>query len=275
MSDNDVVCLINGVRTDNIGIGDRALHYGDGLFETFAINKGKPQLWQAHIERLLRGCAVLGLPQPDVEQLFSEATQLCQHSEQAVLKLILSRGPGGRGYRAPSHPQPCRILLRYPWPELPDWQHGVTLRLCQTPLSCHPQLSGIKHLNRLEQILARNEWQEEGIYEGLMCDPQGHVIEGTMSNLFAIHNGKLITPALSACGLPGTMRQLIITLAREAGLACEERSLQAADLAQMDELFICNSILAVMPVSRLGETCYPIEQGLQWRHRVIRHLEKS
>lgn len=275
MSDTDVVCLINGVRTDSIEIGDRALHYGDGLFETIAISKGKPQLWQAHIERLLRGCAVLGLPQPDPEQLASELAQLCQHSEQAVLKLILSRGPGGRGYRAPSHPQARRILIRYPWPQLPAWQSGVELRLCQTPLSCHPQLSGIKHLNRLEQVLARNEWQEEGGYEGLMCDPQGHVIEGTMSNLFAIRNGKLITPALSACGLPGTMRQLIMTLAKEAGLDCEERALKPTELVQMDELFICNSIIAVMPVSRLGETRYPIEQGLQWRHRVISHLEKS
>ena len=273
MSESEPLCLIDGERGNTLAVSDRALHYGDGVFETLAIIRGRPQLWSAHMERLLRGCALLGLPAPDLQALAAECETLCQDAEQAVCKIIVTRGSGGRGYRAPASPQPHRILIRYPWPQQVDAQNGLHLTLCHTPLSCHPQLSGIKHLNRLEQVLARNEWQDDAFDEGLMCDPQGYLVEGTMSNLFAIRQAALLTPDLSHCGLPGIMRQQVFALAEQRGISCQHVRFRPEDLEQVDEIFICNSLLGIAPVSRFADRDYPIEQGLAWREAMQAWLE--
>jgi len=247
------VILINGEHQDVIAATDRGLHYGDGVFETIAIRTGKPQFWAAHMERLLDGCARLSIPIPDVTLLTAETERLCTEGEDAVLKIIITRGSGGRGYRPPFEPEPQRILIRYPWPEhhVPD--EGITLRQCHTPLSCNPVLAGIKHLNRLEQVLARNEWSDESIHEGVMCDTEGYVIEGTMSNLFAVRDGVLITPELSNCGVAGIMRQQVMAVAQHLSIPCEHVRFKAEELNSMDELFITNSIIGVWPVARFNE----------------------
>ena len=267
--------LVDGQATDSIAVTDRALHYGDGLFETIAIRAGKPQLWQAHMARLQQGCARLGIPMPDQATLVREAEQLCAGQSQAVLKILISRGSGGRGYRAPSAPCPRRVLLRYPWPAQTDWwQHGAHLIHCQTPLGCNPALAGIKHLNRLEQVLGRNEWQDEDIHEGLMCDRDGHVIEGTMSNLFALRDGQWHTPDLTGCGVAGVMRQSILAMCQQQGKACQVRPIRDSELAQMDELLICNSLIGLVPVRSLAGQSYPITQGQQLQQAMLSWLEQ-
>lgn len=248
--------LINGEPQDVIAATDRGLHYGDGVFETLAIRHGKPQFWTAHLARLRDGCSRLGIPLPDGELLVAETARLCAGSERAVVKIIITRGSGGRGYRAPSAPVPQRLLMLYPWPEYSLPEEGVTLRLCRTPLACNPVLAGIKHLNRLEQVLARNEWDDEAIQEGLMVDNEGYVVEGTMSNLFAVRNGTLLTPDLARCGVAGVMRQQVLSLAEELGIGCEVVRLRAEALQGMDELFVTNSLIGIWPVARLEGTDY-------------------
>ena len=248
--------LINGESKDVIAVTDRGLHYGDGLFETIAIQDGKPQFWSAHMERLLDGCSRLGIPLPDVKLMETETSRLCGGSERAVLKIIITRGSGGRGYRAPALPEPQRILIRYPWPEYPDYSAGIALRMCHTPLSCNPLLAGIKHLNRLEQVMARNEWTDETFHEGLMLDPEGNVIEGTMSNLFAVHNSVLLTPDLKRCGIAGVMRQQVLSLAHKLGIASEVVRMRTDELKGMDELFVTNSLIGIWPVAQLEEIEY-------------------
>jgi 4-amino-4-deoxychorismate lyase len=193
--------MINGEIKELFPATDRGLHYGDGLFETIAVINGRPTLWQAHMERLQCGCELLGIPLPDLQQLHEEASSLCSSEERVVLKLMITRGSGGRGYRPPQDVLSQRILFRYPWPDSPDLSHGIQLRVCQTPLACNPALAGIKHLNRLEQVLARAEWDDPAIHEGLMCDLDGRVKEGTMSNLFWVEDSQLFTPDLSRCGV--------------------------------------------------------------------------
>lgn len=273
MPDVEPVCLIDGEYLDTLTIADRALHYGDGVFETIAIHQGQAQLWAAHMARLQQACGVLGLTAPDQASLAEESRQLCHGTAQGVLKIIISRGSGGRGYRAPSNPVSRRILIRYPWPTLPDREHGVRLRFCQTPLSCHPQLAGIKHLNRLEQVLARNEWQDDDIYEGLMCDPQGYLVEGCMSNLFAIQQGNLLTPDLGQCGIAGIMREQVLALANQTGVCVKQVRMKPAALLQMDEIFITNSLIGIVPVRKLAQQSYPIEQGLAWHRALQAKLE--
>ena len=181
-------CWINGVEQPDIAVADRGLQYGDGLFETLAVFDGQCPRFLDHYQRLSAGCDRLGLPQPDETLLLQEVAQAAQGKNKAVIKLIVTSGAGGRGYSRPAKLQTTRIVMLHDWPEYPqtNWQEGIALRFCQTRLGCNPTLAGIKHLNRLEQVLARNEWQGNEDAEGLMLDMNGNVIEATMS-LSLIH----------------------------------------------------------------------------------------
>ena len=241
--------LINGEVNKEISATDRGLHYGDGLFETIACINGKPRLWPAHMARLQRGCEVLGLPQPDTEQLYHEVCSLCRDQARAVVKLIYTRGSGGRGYRPPHVMVPQRLLLSYPWPDYSDSAGGIRLRLCDTPLACNPVLAGIKHLNRLEQVMARAEWDDATTHEGLMCDLDGWVKEGTMSNLFWVSGDTLHTPDLSRCGVAGVMRDQVMVEAGRIGIEVKLAEIEAEGLVQVDEIFMTNSLVGIWPVA--------------------------
>ncbi len=250
--------LINGKPTEQIGAEDRGLHYGDGLFETMAVKNGIPLLWDRHMLRLDSGCSKLGIPQPDYLLLRAEAQQVCVGAEQAVLKIIVTRGAGARGYR-PSprtpHSSPAtRIVARYSWPEWPRrfWQEGVRVRICRTPLGVNPLLAGVKHLNRLEQVLARSEWDDPDIPEGLMLDQTGSVIEATQSNLFIVRGGRLLTPDLSASGVAGIMRACIIELAAKLAIPCAATRLTLAEVQTAEEGFLCNSLIDVWPIREIA-----------------------
>jgi 4-amino-4-deoxychorismate lyase len=243
---------------------DRGLAYGDGLFETIAIREGRPCLWKEHMERLLEGCQRLQIPEPDLQQLEEEALVQCANQDVAVLKLILTRGTGGRGYRAASRPKPWHGFSLHPKPSYPESYRteGVKVRVCQTRLGRNPVLAGIKHLNRLEQVLARNEWKDE-YQEGLMLDTESHVIEGTMSNLFLITRDGLLTADLSQCGIEGVIRQRILAWAGQRGIACKQRpGIGLEDVFAAEALFVCNSIIGIWPVRQLEEMIYSLDNAI-------------
>ena len=252
--DLPVAVLVNGKPSQTLNTRDRGLQYGDGLFETLAIVEGQARHWPLHMQRLAKGCEHLGLPVPP--SLATESDQLCAGVKQGVLKIIVTRGVGGRGYRPPQPCHPSRYLEVFPWPDYPSANAitGVTIRLCETRLGINPALAGIKHLNRLEQVLARSEWQDMAIAEGLMRDVQGHIIEGTMSNLFIVKDGVLMTPDLSGCGVAGITRGRILALAAGIGLRANVRPLSLTDLRGADEVFLCNSLIGIWPVCRLLDT---------------------
>lgn len=251
--------LVNGLPAEHISVADRGLLYGDGLFETLAVDAGRPLLWDAHLQRLLEGCRRLEIPAPDTNVLTDEAARLCAGQARAVLKIIVTRGPSDRGYAPPPVATPTRILGRSPWPDYPlaHARHGVAVTWCATPLARNPRLAGIKHLNRLEQVLARAECPPPHA-EGLMCDTDGHVIAGTMSNLFAVIGDTLVTPDLSQSGVAGVVRAQVLAVARARGLDCRERRLTPAEVEAAQELFLTNSIIGLWPVNRLGARTYPI-----------------
>ena len=262
------VFLIDGIETDVIDAGDRGLQYGDGLFETVAVEQGRPQRWPRHMARLQAGCERLGIVPPDESILRDEVHTLCaEREEPAVLKVIITRGCGGRGYRAPANSTPRRILSLHPWPDYPPawYREGVRVRVCRTRLGLHPALAGLKHLNRLEQVLARSEWDRPDIAEGLMLDAGGRVVEGTMTNLFVVMDGRLVTPALTNCGIAGIMRREVMEVAEAMGLSCSEEELGLDDVEEADELFLTNCLIGVWPVReldgrsfRVGPTCRAI-----------------
>lgn len=242
--------LINGEQRDSLPTSDRAIHYGDGLFETIAVVNAKPRLWSAHMERLALGCERLKITPPDFCQLHDEVLAAAGAEERAVIKIIYSRGSGGRGYRLPDESSPRRIVIRYPWPDFPE--SGIRLRFCRTPLACNPALAGIKHLNRLEQVMARAEWSEPDIQEGVMCDLDGRVKEGTMSNLFWVRGSVLYTPDLSSCGVQGVMRAQVIECAAELGIDCVSSEITDQALLEVDEIAISNALIGLCPVSQLA-----------------------
>lgn len=246
--------LIDGEQGTGCDISDRGLHYGDGLFETLAVRAGTLPLWDAHMRRLAAGCARLRLPLPDTDQLRAEAERLCGGVERAVLKLMLTRGMGPRGYRIDhAAVRPTRILLLYRPPVWSEscWRDGVAVRLCATRLGSNPALAGIKHLNRLEQVLARDEWSDAAIFEGLMMDGAGRIVDGTMSNVFLCRGEELVTPALSECGIAGVMRDQVWKMAGKSGWQVTEGSIVPEDLEAADEIFLSNALFGVLPVSRI------------------------
>lgn len=249
--------LINGQAADCISVRDRSFQYGDGLFETMAVIEGVCPFWERHMQRLQNACRRLQLPFPDSTLLRAEAQTLIENETRVVLKLILSRGEGGRGYAYPEQVQPVRVFMCHPWPGYPkkNWQQGIQIRFCRTTLARQPRLAGLKHLNRLEQVLARNEWQDTEIVEGLMLDENGNVIEGTMSNVFMVQNERLYTADLSASGVAGIMRGYILDLARKAGIEIHIGNISKQQLGEADEIFISNSLIGLWPVNRLdGKT---------------------
>jgi 4-amino-4-deoxychorismate lyase len=252
--------LIDGAPGERIPVTDRGLSYGDGLFETLALADAGPCLWGRHLERLDAGCRRLGIAAPDHGMLRREAAQAIAGRNDGVLKIILTRGNGGRGYRPDPAARPRRILLCFPGPEYPaSWAvEGVQVRFCATQLGRNPRLAGIKHLNRLEQVLARAEWANPAIAEGLMLDSEGLVIEGTMSNLFVERDGRLLTPRLDRTGVAGVVRTLVLEQARAQGIVCEERDLKPHELLAADALFLTNSLIGIWPVRRLEERRYSL-----------------
>lgn len=245
--------LINGESKRFIEAIDRGFQYGDGLFETIAVNNGRLVFFDRHLARLQTGCRKLGIPCPDVQILLSEANQLCRGVGRAVLKIIVTRGSGGRGYRPPDWIHPSRVLSVHPFPDYPPeyTTEGIRARFCNTRLGLNPALAGIKHLNRLEQVLARAEWEDAAIQEGIMLDVNGFVIEGTMTNLFYVKDKRLYTAILSQSGVAGIIRQLIILLSESYGIPVTRRTFTLDELLDADEVFVCNSIIGIWPIRQI------------------------
>ncbi len=245
--------LINGEPSSSLSVQDRGLQYGHGLFETIAIRNGQPQHWEKHVDRLLKGCRQLKIKTPELSLLHSEVIQLAVDKERAVIKILYTAGTSGRGYRISESHEPNRIISLTPWPDYPDdnYHNGITIRLCAMRLGRNPHLAGIKHLNRLEQVLARSEWNDCGISEGLMLDTQGFLIEGTMSNVFFVKNNTLCTPGLEQCGIAGVMRDIILSLAESLSIKVYIDEFTPSDLFQADEVFMTNSLIGIWPVSKI------------------------
>jgi 4-amino-4-deoxychorismate lyase len=253
--------LVNGCTGSLIPADDRGLAYGDGLFETIALRRGLPRFLERHMARLAAGCVRLGIPPPASGTIAEEIGLVRAGCEAGTVKVIVTRGTGPRGYRWRPGQMPTRMVGFDP----EDGRHhrargeGVVVVHCRTPASSNPVLAGMKTLNRLDNVLARAEWtNDEDAQEGLMFDSQGCVTGGTMSNLFVVRDGRLLTPALTRCGVRGVMRDLVIEQARAAGIDVTEREIAREELAVADELFLTNALIGLWPVGRCGDRpCRP------------------
>jgi 4-amino-4-deoxychorismate lyase len=242
-------------RADTVPIDDRGLHYGDGLFETIAVRHGRPRLWPLHAERLLSGCERLGIVPPatdELRRLVDNAILSTAEFSDGIVKLIVTRGSGQRGYRisVPSRPRLIVGTFEKAVHPVEHWSGGIDIRICSLRLAKQPALAGMKSLNRLEQVLARNEWQDASFAEGLMLDSNENIVCGTMSNVFFVSPSGLITPAIIDAGVCGVMRRHILAIADADGMAASVRPISMHELQNFDEMFICNSQIGVWPVRR-------------------------
>ena len=248
----------DGRPCDALPAHDRGVQYGDGLFETVAIRDGAPRLWEYHVERLQSGAARLGLPVPAHRALRTELDAALEQARtdtnRCVAKLILTAGAGPRGYRRVDD-APVTLLTGVSTSRRPAdacYLDGIDLRLCNTRLAIQPQLAGMKTLNRLEQVLARNEWHDDSVFEGLTLDTDGRLICGTMSNVFLIIGQQLITPAITRCGVSGVMRRHVLTLLDGADVDFCVRDVEVGELRAADGVFISNSQVGLLPAKRCG-----------------------
>lgn len=240
-------------RVDAVAADDRGLAYGDGLFETMRAHRGDVPWWDAHWARLMRGAARLRLPLPGPDFVRGQAQALLDGVDAGVLKLIVTRGSGGRGY-APKDAEPAWMLSSHPLP--PASAEGLALRWCATRLAIQPALAGLKHCNRLEQVLARAEWQDAGAAdrdadEGVVLDAEGWVVGATSANLFALIDGRWVTPRVDRCGVAGVCREWV-----SSDLRAEEVRLAPQQLESAESVFLCNAVRGILPVARLGERAW-------------------
>ncbi|NOQ79526.1 MAG: aminodeoxychorismate lyase [Gammaproteobacteria bacterium] len=284
MIDNQAINLINDV----IDVNDRGLTYGDGIFETIAYVNGELHNWHLHWQRLCSGAERLSLSIPDEVIFLNKINlKLLQNNDldsdsldsenlnsenldsaKKVIKIIITRGKGGRGYQFPQQAQTSVIISVHHWPErsIDDYKKGIRVKVCQTCLAQQPVLAGIKHLNRLEQVLARNEFNGNDYHDGIMlaCSDESsqlhsRVIEATSSNLFFVKNGQLFTPKIDTCGVQGTIRQEIFQRAKKMSISIEEGHYTLSELSDASDVFFSNSIFGIVPVASI--TC---SDNTQW-----------
>jgi 4-amino-4-deoxychorismate lyase len=267
--------LINGSFDQAISVFDRGFSYGDGVFRTMKIRNGLPVSWPFHYQKLVADCAAIGIVCPSAELLMGDLQKLFEKelfSEDLtqVAKIIITRGEGERGYAPPVITVPTRVVIKSSLPQYAEsnYDKGVQLHVCDIKLAAQPKLAGIKHLNRLENVLARMEWREEFIFDGLLLDQAGNVIECTMSNVFARFGSELLTPDLSLCGVSGITRQRILGLGGVLGLNVGVKSLTLAQILQADEIIICNSLFGAFQVIQINNKTWP-QQDLAVKIRAV------
>jgi len=241
-----------------VSVADRGLHYGDGVFETIACVGNTPVFIEQHLSRMETGARRLKIPFPDRQLILDDINCLLRGNDSnGVIKLILTRGRGKRGYRYETKQIPTRICMLSAWPDyVAHWRkHGITARFCQTQVSLNPQLSGIKSLNRLDSVLASSELGA-AFNEGFLSDTEGNVIEGTMSNIFVVLNDALVTPDLSCCGINGIMREQIIDIAHNNNIKVVIRNITRDELLESREIFVSNSVIGACAVKQLEQQFY-------------------
>jgi 4-amino-4-deoxychorismate lyase len=244
--------LVNGHST-GVDPADRGLAFGDGLFETMAAHDGDVRWLALHMDRLAEGCSRLEIPMPPRTLLEQEIRAHCPPQRSAVIKLIVTRGSGERGYRPPERATPTRVLAIAPWPELPaeHYRRGIEVCVLKMRLGENPLLAGLKHLSRLEHVVAQLELRGRAVAQGLLLDTSDKIVGGTSSNLFVVRGDELATPLLGRCGVRGVMRRAVLESARALGIAASERELTLDDVLAADELFVTNALFGIWPIAAI------------------------
>ncbi|MGL5289563.1 MAG: aminodeoxychorismate lyase [Aeromonas sp.] len=251
--------LINGMTSRTVSVDDRGLRYGDGHFTTMHVKEGRVRLWPAHLARLQRANHRLGLTDPNWFELHKELKGAIAHEDQCVAKVILTRGEGGRGYDGSDCYHPTRIITLAPFPcDYVRWQQeGIKVVVCQQRIGDSPMLAGLKTLNRLEQVLLKQELVSRHAIEGIVLNSRGFVTEAVSANLFWRRGQCVFTPDLSLGGVDGIMRQQIIAMLKQMSIELRVVAAPLGSLLQADEVWLTNTLMGVVPVNSIENIVYP------------------
>jgi len=243
---------VNGQEASDISLRDRGFQYGDGLFETMRLEKSSIIFMNEHCARLQLGCQRLNI-KINIDLILQQLDIVLKEVASGVLKLIVTRGDSERGYKINPEAPPTIIWIHSDYPVYPSsyYSEGVDVCICKTQVSRNPVLAGLKHMSRMENILARQEWQDE-YQEGLMCDELGNIVEGTMSNFFAVKSDTLITPGLQYSGVEGVVRQKLLDIAAQENYRVEIRDINLAELESIDSVLMTSSLIGVWPVRSIA-----------------------
>lgn len=228
-------------RIERLSPANRGFAYGDGLFETMRVYQGTLPLWPQHLARLRVGAQRLGVTLPDAAFMQAQIAAMLEGVGAAVLKLLVTRGDGGRGYAPAADATPVWALSLHP---LPVVQTDLRLHHCEITLAHQPTLAGIKHCNRLEHVLARAEVVRAGMDEGVLCDSDGRLISATAANVLVRRAGRWFTPPVERCGVAGVLRGWLLA----QGLL-EVADLSFEDVKNADALALCNAVRGILSVS--------------------------
>ncbi|MBC6497763.1 MAG: aminodeoxychorismate lyase [Alphaproteobacteria bacterium GM7ARS4] len=256
--------LVNGGQSvDESLLWDRGLAYGDGVFETAVAYKGRIAFFERHWQRFLSGCERLALPLLARSCLEEDIARLLvgRDGERHIIKWMYTRGSGGRGYKPPPLVTPRRIVMVTPYDSgyyRGLAEAGVHVRYGHGCLARHARLAGIKHMSRLEQVLARQEWCDESIYDSLLFDGEGMLVEAVMCNVFLRWCGTWYTPLLHHCGVKGVMRDVAIALARDMGVVVRQEESMRGRVEESEEMFLTNAVIGIVPVVRCGDKALSI-----------------
>ncbi|MEQ5178623.1 aminodeoxychorismate lyase [Proteus genomosp. 6] len=267
---------VNGQQQQNVDASDRAIQFGDGCFTTLAVEYGNPILLPAHINRLKQGCDALFLPHPNWSDLERHIIDIASDTQtKGVIKVIISRGYGGRGYSSNGFITPTVIisLSSYPTHYLHQQSEGVSLGISPVTLGQNPLLAGIKHLNRLEQVLIKYHLEKTEFDDVLVCDHEGYLVEANAANLFWRKGNRLFTPNLTNSGVNGIMRQSIFQLAQKNHWEIDIVREKPETLYQADEIWLTNALMPVIPVSQItfsDDKCYQYPSR-DYYHVVLQH----
>ncbi|PXW36772.1 4-amino-4-deoxychorismate lyase [Klebsiella oxytoca] len=254
--------LINGTESETLAVNDRGVQFGDGCFTTARIVGGRVQFLPAHLARLQTTCERLFITFSNWKVLVEEMQRLAQPHQEGVLKVMITRGTGGRGYSTVGCTNPTRILSVSLYPaHYARWrEEGVSLSLSPVRLGRNPSLAGLKHLNRLEQVLIRSHLEQTDADEALVLDSEGWLTECCAANLFWRKGAEVFTPSLDQAGVNGIMRQYCIAQLAPSPFRVVEVTMRPELLREADEVLICNALMPLVPVRRWNDTCWSVRE---------------
>ncbi len=263
------IILLPFNQTATLSVMDRAMQYGDGCFSTILVDNAEPRLWKRHRARFESSLARLSITFNDWAELetvvFKLATSTQNLAQRSVIKILFSRGSGGRGYSPMGCQQTQVVVTQAQWPErYSEWKtKGIELGVCEQRLSISPMLAGMKHLNRLEQVLVKAETESKGYLDSVVLDANGHICETTVANIFWRCGKTLYTPYLKDSGVHGVMRAEVINTAIHCGYDVELVDMGLSVLWDAEEIFITNALMELVPINRIQQRTYQNFQALE------------
>ncbi|ELW9546640.1 TPA: aminodeoxychorismate lyase [Klebsiella aerogenes] len=258
--------LINGQQAEVLPISDRGLQFGDGCFTTARIRSGQVVMLNRHLKRLKAACERLFINFSQWELLADEMRQVALNHNEAVLKVIITRGSGGRGYSGMGCNTPTRVVSVSSYPaQYARWrEQGIVLTLSPVHLGRNPSLAGLKHLNRLEQVLIRSHLEQTDADEALVLDSDGWLTECCAANVFWRKGSQVFTPRLDQAGVNGIMRQHCMDMLARSPFGVVEVSVRPDALRDADEVLICNALMPLVPARGWDDIC--------WSERELYHF---